>query len=155
MNLLCLTQMCPTTALGLLTVNTGDKKMTNSLVILTFVLLFTKHLIADFLLQGPYQYLNKGTYGHPGGILHSWNQVAFTWILIMPLLPTIWTTVLIVGLIEGVIHYHIDWAKMNINKYYNLGPTTSERFWFLLGADQFLHYMTYAGMVLWFVHVSQ
>lgn len=34
--------------------------------------LFTKHFIVDFPLQAfPYQYQNKGTYGHPGGLLHS------------------------------------------------------------------------------------
>jgi hypothetical protein len=51
----------------------------------------------------------------------------------------------------GVIHYHIDWAKMNVNKKFNLGPTTSEWFWQTLGVDQLLHTLTYIGLVFYMV----
>ena len=43
--------------------------MTTLTIIL--LLLALKHFIADALLQRPYQYLNKGIYGHPGGIVHA------------------------------------------------------------------------------------
>lgn len=38
---------------------------------LLIFLLFTKHFIVDFPLQWEYQWKNKGTYGHPGGIIHA------------------------------------------------------------------------------------
>ena len=41
------------------------------LVLVAVAVLMAKHMVADFYLQTPYQYLNKGTYGHPGGFLHS------------------------------------------------------------------------------------
>lgn len=41
------------------------------ITLLLILFLFTKHFIIDFLLQGQYQWKNKGTYGHPGGLLHS------------------------------------------------------------------------------------
>ncbi len=35
--------------------------------------LFTKHFVCDFPLQAfPFMYRNKGTYGHPGGLLHAY-----------------------------------------------------------------------------------
>ena len=53
----------------------------------------------------------------------------------------------VIAILEIVAHYHIDWAKMNLNKYYNLGPLTSERFWWLLGFDQLLHNVCYIAIV--------
>ncbi len=29
------------------------------------------HFLVDFVLQTPFQYRNKGTYGHAGGLLHA------------------------------------------------------------------------------------
>lgn len=114
-----------------------------------FFALFAKHLIVDFPLQVKYQYSNKGTYGHMGGILHAalhiiGTIIALLLVLGMSALPII----LALALADGVIHYHIDWAKMNLNKYWNLQPTTSEQFWWLLGIDQWLHQLTYIGIVV-------
>jgi len=39
--------------------------------LLLILLLFTKHFVLDFPLQTKFQWSNKGTYGHPGGLLHS------------------------------------------------------------------------------------
>lgn len=97
-----------------------------------------KHFICDFPLQGPFQYKNKGTYGHPGGLLHSIIHALGT----LPIC-LLFNFPLYLVLLDAVIHYHIDWAKMNINKHYNLLPNNSEYFWWLLGLDQFLHQLTY------------
>ena len=35
------------------------------------VVLQIKHFICDYPLQTAYQLRNKGTYGHPGGIIHA------------------------------------------------------------------------------------
>lgn len=108
--------------------------------------LITKHFVADFLLQYPYQFLNKGIYGHPGGLLHAvicgiGSLLACSVVIaITPMLC------IIIG-VEMVIHYHIDWAKVQINTKYELHPGTTH-FWNLLGLDQWLHYLTYVGMVI-------
>ena len=108
-------------------------------------LLFTKHFIIDFPLQGPYQWQNKGTYGHPGGILHSGlhaigTYLCFAW-FVSPSLAMQF------ALIDMIVHYHIDWAKMNINARQGWAANTHPEFWWLLGLDQYLHAITYIGLV--------
>lgn len=52
----------------------------------------------------------------------------------------------IIGVIDFVIHYHVDWAKMNINKRWNY-TIEQPQFWAWLGADQLAHSLTYLGLV--------
>lgn len=105
--------------------------------------LVTKHFIVDFPLQGPYQYRNKGTYGHPGGILHALLHGAAT------LLILAWSTPWFgeIAAAEAIAHYHIDWAKMRLNARMGWNPDNSEYFWWLLGFDQWLHYCCYVAIV--------
>ena len=68
------------------------------------VLMF-KHAVADFYLQTAYQYLNKGTYGHPGGFIHAGIHVALTPLVYLVLVPG---SLLIAGAIalgEFLLHY--------------------------------------------------
>lgn len=108
------------------------------------LLLFTKHFIVDFPLQHRYQYSNKGIYGHPGGILHAGLHSVGTFICFFWWAPI---ASVVLALIDGVVHYHIDWAKMNLNTKMGWGPTTHEQFWWLLGLDQFLHAITYVLLI--------
>lgn len=127
----------------------------NNALLWLFVLLQLKHFIIDFPLQGPYQYLNKGTYGHPGGLLHAGLHGFGTLLVLCIILQfdidvlryASYIIILIVSA-EIVIHYHIDWAKMTINKMTGWSPINSEKFWWLLGFDQLLHQLTYIG--IWF-----
>lgn len=102
-----------------------------------FTAFVVKHFVADFPLQPPYQWMNKGKYGHPGGVLHAAIHGIFTLAICLYFhLPVL------LALADTVIHYHIDWAKMQFtykpdNKY----------FWWLLGLDQMLHYLTYVWIV--------
>jgi len=107
-------------------------------MLLTLFLLFTKHLVIDFFLQRPYQYLNKGTYGHPGGILHAGLHGLATWAILGPL----------AAIIDTVVHYHIDWAKIKLNTKFELKPDNSEKYWWLLGIDQYLHSLTYLFLIM-------
>ncbi len=111
------------------------------------VWLLVKHFICDFPLQShPYLYSHKGEYGHPGGIVHALIHGVGTW-LVLALLPGIgMETALIYAGLDMVLHYHIDWAKMKTNKVMGWGPTTSNKFWVLVGFDQLLHNLTYAGI---------
>jgi len=116
--------------------------MNETLILIT--LLFTKHFIVDFPLQGPYQWMNKGTYGHPGGLLHATLHGLTTMLCFYWYAPY---ASMMLGMIDTYIHYHIDWAKMNINAKFGWKADTHAEFWWLLGLDQFLHALTYIGLV--------
>lgn len=115
------------------------------LALLLMLLFSIKHFLVDFPLQGPYQYLNKGTYGHPGGLLHAALHGAGTFAVLFCFasLPF----VALMTAIDVIVHYHIDWAKMNLNKHFGWAANTSEKFWWLLGLDQLTHYITYVIII--------
>lgn len=113
-------------------------------LILIFSLLFVKHFVVDFLLQRRYQYENKGVYGHPGGLIHAGLHGLGSWLCLTSFDPA---AAVALACADAGIHYHIDWAKTTINQRRKWTPAHSQ-YWYLLGLDQFLHYMTYVGMVL-------
>ena len=108
---------------------------------LTLFFLFSiKHFVIDFLLQFRYQWSNKGTYGHPGGLLHAGLHGIGTALCLL-MFP--WPSIMLLAGLDAVLHYHIDWAKMNVNARMGWTATTHEQFWWLLGLDQLLHVLTY------------
>jgi len=119
-------------------------------MILLLSLLILKHFIVDFPMQIPYMYLNKGTYGHNGGVLHATLHALATFGILFYATGDLRLSNDL-ACVDGFVHYHIDWAKMNIGKKTGWGPLTSEYFWWLLGLDQYLHYMTYV-FILWDVN---
>jgi hypothetical protein len=107
-------------------------------------LLFTKHLLLDFVYQPPYQWQNKGTYGHLGGIVHSGQHAVATFLILS--FFTSYLTAFWVSVLEFIVHYHMDWFKMFYNKKKGWGPTTHNQFWVLTGIDQWVHSLTYLGI---------
>lgn len=91
-------------------------------------------------------YRNKGTYGHPGGVLHALVHYLGTF-LVAFLYSDDLVTIKAMAAIDFFAHYHIDWAKMNIGRHFNLKPDNSEWFWILLGLDQLLHMLTYIWII--------
>lgn len=123
---------------------TGEYALANTAFMPLFWL-FIKHFICDFPLQAnPWMYRNKGTYGHFGGITHSALHGAGT---LLVLVAFIGSAAIHLALIDAVVHYHIDWAKMNFSSRHDLQPNNSEWFWILLGFDQLLHHLTYFAIV--------
>lgn len=118
-------------------------KMSTALFLMT--LFIVKHFVFDFIYQPPYQWMNKGTYGHPGGILHA-GQHGLSSLVILLFFTNPWTAVAL-ALFEFILHYHIDWAKMNFNRKMGWKADKNSQFWVLLGADQLLHYLTYVLLV--------
>ncbi len=116
-----------------------------TVVLCLLVLLQIKHLIVDWCWQPPYEWQNKGSYGHWGGLRHALKNSLGTAACFIPFVSP--TTALVVLLIDFVVHYHIDWAKMNINRIKGWGPLTHSQFWALTGADQFAHQVTYIGLI--------
>lgn len=107
-------------------------------------LLQLKHFVIDFLWQPEYEWKNKGTWGHPGGIIHSAKHSVATFIILM--FFTHFSVASVLAALEFVAHYYIDFSKMNINK--ELGWTANDKnFWYLLGLDQFLHQICYVLIV--------
>ena len=136
-----------------------------ALLLITFLLI--KHFICDWLLQSnfPYQFSNKGTYGHFGGLLHSGiatlgSLVAFiVWTgFIVPssslalclILLLISSKIWLVLFAEFAFHYHVDWLKVNLNRWFQLNMTKDAGYWNLIGVDQMLHSLSYVTMV-WYL----
>lgn len=116
------------------------------LALVAVAVLMLKHAAADFFLQTPFQYLNKGTYGHPGGLLHAAIHIALTPLVYVVILPASLLLALGIAFSEFAVHYHVDWAKDQFTRRNGLSPQTPG-FWHALGIDQLLHGLTYLAIV--------
>ena len=115
-----------------------------------------KHFICDFpgCIQTPWMFMNKGTYGHPGGIAHALIHAFVSALLLIifslsfvpgeELKPTHALVFLVI--FEFLVHYHMDWFKMWWCERKQYTPHTFQ-FWNWLGIDQMVHYLTYILMV--------
>ncbi len=120
-----------------------------SLAFVLLSLLFVKHWVADFVVQYDYMVEQKGIYGAAGGVHHSTIHALLTIMCFVPFISLPYS--MLIGLIDGVAHYHIDWAKMKINALRKLNITKNE-FWMWLGADQLAHSVTYLALVYGVLH---
>ena len=117
-------------------------------IYIVFVALFIKHWYIDFVNQSMEEVLGKGTYGNAHGVMHSLKHGVATFLIFWFFLG-VWPLAIIIGFSDFVLHYHIDWAKININKRYNY-TAENPKFWAWLGADQLAHQLTYVFLV-WMV----
>jgi len=118
-------------------------------VLLILLLLQLKHFVCDFVTQTPYQMRYKGTYGHPGGLVHAGLHVIGTAAVLIVLnvatrlqMPVTLLVALLAA--EFVLHYHIDWGKEQVVK-----PFVEKQgaaYWAIFGFDQFLHQATYVAI---------
>ena len=116
-------------------------------VVLLFSMFFIKHFICDYVLQFHYMIAEKGTYGARGGLEHAAIHGIGTLAVFMLVFSWADRNIIVafqLALIDAVIHYHIDWAKMNLGK--NLSMS-DKKFWWYFGGDQLLHYLTYAFII--------
>jgi Protein of unknown function (DUF3307) len=118
--------------------------MFNSLYIL-LALLFVKHWYIDFVNQSMEEVNGKGIYGNAHGVMHSLKHGVATF-LIFWLYVMDFEYAIIIGFVDFVLHYHIDWTKININKRWNY-TAENPKFWAWLGADQLAHSLTYLLLV--------
>ena len=111
------------------------------------ILLQVKHWYIDFVNQSYEEIANKGNYLDWRGIKHSLKHgLATTALSILVFGLDYWFFSAVIGLIDFVLHYHIDWLKSRINN--RKGYTSAQpEFWHLLGADQLAHQLTYIGLV--------
>lgn len=118
----------------------------SQIVLLAMTLLLVKHCIADFYLQTPFQFMNKGRYGHPGGLLHAGIHLVFSLPLLAVIAPESWQAAAVVLGGEFLIHYHVDWTKEQVTRRAGWTPQQNA-FWRALGLDQLAHGLTYVAMV--------
>ena len=104
------------------------------------LLLLAKHIICDYFFQEVAGYTKKHIYLHRHGIEHAALHAVSTF-LVLYVLPITAPMVFVVALLDGVIHYHIDWTKLNIQ-----GPAPNIfRRVILTIIDQALHVTTYVA----------
>ena len=105
-----------------------------------------KHFIWDFYYQPPYMWQNKGTFGHPGGIVHSGLHAITTFYLLFTF-PVTAELAALIAAGEFIVHYLTDYAKMNINRIKGWACNTHNEFWQLTGLDQLFHQLTYVAIL--------
>jgi hypothetical protein len=116
--------------------------------LILLLLLQIKHCYADFMIQTYAQTVRKGIYRDLCGISHSLDHVWTTYVVLLlfslfyPLSPMV---IILVGIIEGIVHYHIDWAKVH----FGCKDNTKPLFWAQFGYDQLAHQLCYLVMVWW------
>jgi Protein of unknown function (DUF3307) len=112
-----------------------------ALVLSSLAIFEVKHFICDFVLQTAYLYRNKGTYGHRAGFIHAGLHAAGSLpaILIITKAAPLVAAILVA---EFLVHYHVDWLKLHIDKHYRLG-INHRLYWVVFGADQLTHQATY------------
>lgn len=101
------------------------------------ILLLVKHWYIDFVMQTTAMAVSKKSYGSWLGIWHSLQHgigTAVITFLFGGLTPALWF-----GLIDALLHYHIDWCKMN----YGCQNLSDPKFWSHLGLDQLAHQLCY------------
>ena len=114
-------------------------------IFILLALLFVKHWYIDFVNQSMEEVHGKGIYGNAHGLMHSIKHGVATFLIFLAFTWDFPYSV-VIGYIDFALHYHIDWAKININKRWNY-TVENPKFWAWLGADQLAHSLTYLGLV--------
>ncbi len=114
-------------------------------ILLFLVLLQIKHWYADFKIQTYMQTVKKGIWLDPVGMSHSWDHMWCTFVALIAFSYFYQLTVIAIilaVLIEGMLHYLIDYTKVK----YGCKDNTKPLFWNQFGLDQLAHQLTYIGM---------
>lgn len=116
-------------------------------ILLTLVFLQIKHWHVDFCNQTDSEVQSKGIYGNLIGIGHSVKHGLLTYAIFLFMVP--FNEALFIGIVDIVLHYHIDWIKMN----YGNRDIQTKKFWCHLGLDQMAHQICYIGYIAFFAVV--
>ncbi len=123
-----------------------------STVMVLLCLLQIKHMLGDYFLQTRIMLEGRSQYVHFGRALHAGVHVVGSLVVFLLIGAPLGFTILLI-LVEGVIHYHIDWWKGRHTAAHDLTPADAG-FWRATGVDQTLHQLTYVAMIwIWFVYV--
>lgn len=111
-------------------------------------LLVTKHLICDFYLQTEEMVKRKGTLFDLVGFSHSAIQGAGTFVCIIWFVNS-FNEAVFLSIVDTILHYVIDFIKMN----FGCPDIRTRKFWNHIGLDQYLHYLTYIG-IIYFIFIG-
>ncbi len=114
-------------------------------VFLMLCLLQIKHMFADFFLQTPKMLSGRGEYFHMGRAQHAGVHVVGS-VIVFLLFGAPLMFVLVIGALEWVVHFNIDFFKASYSDKKQLEPNQAA-FWRAAGLDQCLHNLTYVAMV--------
>lgn len=121
-----------------------------ALILLT--LLQIKHWYADFKIQTYMQTVKKGVWLDPVGISHTLDHIWTTLVVLLVfnfIIALSVPVILIVAVVEGLLHYTIDYVKVK----YGCKDNTKPLFWNQFGLDQLAHQLTYIGMCCILVYI--
>lgn len=110
-------------------------------VFIILILLQIKHWYIDFVNQTDEEVAYKGDYLDWRGCQHSVKHGVATFLILFLFAPTGWAVFLAV--LDTVLHYHIDWLKMNKGN----RDISTKQFWTHLGLDQMAHQLSYLLIV--------
>mgnify|MGYP001181148228 FL=1 len=113
-------------------------------LIIVLTALFSKHILADYFFQRAWMFPDKGVYGAWGGVAHAITHSILTSFVLMFFTDVF--TAQALAVLDGFLHYHIDYIKNNVWKSKKYTASHSE-YWMIHGVDQFLHFLTYVLIV--------
>jgi hypothetical protein len=119
-------------------------------ILILLLLLQIKHCYADFVLQTYMQTVKKGVWLNPVGISHTLDHIYCSLIALLVFslfVPLSAFSILLVAVVEGVIHYLVDYTKVK----YGSKDNTKPIFWTQFGLDQLAHQATYLAMVAYLI----
>lgn len=107
--------------------------------------LLIKHYFADYTLQSSWIIKGKGSFARAGGYVHAAIHVVGTTV-VLAVLSVPAALIWILGACEFVIHFLLDFAKVNLGDRFS-SSQNPWKFWAINGLDQLFHHMTYVLMV--------
>ncbi len=115
-------------------------------ILALLLLLQLKHCYADFHLQTYMQTVKKGVWLDPVGISHTVDHMYCSLVALLMFhfffhLNAI--SIIFVTVVEGIIHYLVDYSKVK----YGSKDNTKPIFWTQFGLDQLAHQLTYIWMI--------
>ncbi|MEY9536615.1 hypothetical protein AB7M37_006233 [Sinorhizobium fredii] len=105
-----------------------------------------KHFVADYLLQPGWILRGKCDFRMVGGYVHAGTH-AFGTVPALLLSGVGFSRVAILVMAEFAAHYLIDYGKALLSRHCHADATT-RAYWAMHGADQFMHQLTYAALIL-------
>ena len=115
-----------------------------------FLMLIIKHAIVDLGIQSQLNNIRKEYYlgnGHVHYIQHGIGTLVVA-ALFLPVIPAI-----LCAIADYVIHWHIDYSKYKVNKFFNIESRTTA-WWWVNTMDQCLHFFTYYYLITYFSAMS-
>jgi len=113
-------------------------------------LLLIKHAIVDLGMQTHLVDINKSKYLGNGHIHYMQHGIG-TIVIAGLFLPA--ASVFLCVLVDYVLHWHIDFSKHRINRFFNIEARTA-KWWWGNTIDQCLHFTTYYWIVVYFSEKS-